>query len=636
MSTFFCDLFLVEDSSEINGIHELYKVENGKAVIDYNNLLSRSEIKFLIICDKLYLELFGVHVPRPVACMFKQYNNLDQEDLINTLLTYVIKTSFYRYIINENLIKNYQVKLRQELNINSLPYCKDALSQWIVRGSATGTHNESLFKSFIKMSDMTFNVANSSGQNKMSSFIYTCPKVIEDNLLLCRREYDNRTTMNLYDIAMQRYLYNLPCVLFAQDLDNITKETYLNMIGSLENSKIVLLQSTPFEPLCDHITFNYSNIEDLQTIPYKLLNKLYIVGKFEKVMLQHFMLCPRPVWFTDYYQSGTSLTQIVSNDSPCCEIIENNDALSLPGIDIFPTISAALLKVFLKPTSNTCKMVYRHIAMMFKKELRNIQERLKLLTDMNLEKGKNGGYMMKNKIGKFKQNCLLLIDNRENGLSLLAVIISLLYLDPTLWDVVIVTSTKSCSYYQNNLPFARVIVIPQLDYVHFDVEVYNTVCKSSNLWESLQGYNKCLTIQDDGFLVKAGIEQSIIFNYDYVGAPWITCKSNEEVRHLTNMVGNGGFSLRSVNACRTITSEEGLKNLLFNNNVQPIQEDVYFSHMMTKQGYQVAPVSVAKTFSIEQVYVKDSFGFHKFWMYHDEQYVKEWLENNLSLGHSKK
>ena len=57
-----------------------------------------------------------------------------------------------------------------------------------------------------------------------------------------------------------------------------------------------------------------------------------------------------------------------------------------------------------------------------------------------------------------------------------------------------------------------------------------------------------LTIQDDGFPLRPGLEE-FVGKWDYVGAPWVRHATYYDVYPAKYMVGNGGFSLRSKRLC---------------------------------------------------------------------------------------
>ena len=57
-----------------------------------------------------------------------------------------------------------------------------------------------------------------------------------------------------------------------------------------------------------------------------------------------------------------------------------------------------------------------------------------------------------------------------------------------------------------------------------------------------------LTIQDDGFPLRPGLEE-FVGRWDYVGAPWVRHNTYFDVYPRKYCVGNGGFSLRSKRLC---------------------------------------------------------------------------------------
>ena len=60
--------------------------------------------------------------------------------------------------------------------------------------------------------------------------------------------------------------------------------------------------------------------------------------------------------------------------------------------------------------------------------------------------------------------------------------------------------------------------------------------------------NYVLTIQDDGFPMRPGLEE-FIGKWDYVGAPWVHHNTYYDIYPYKYCVGNGGFSLRSKRIC---------------------------------------------------------------------------------------
>lgn len=241
-------------------------------------------------------------------------------------------------------------------------------------------------------------------------------------------------------------------------------------------------------------------------------------------------------------------------------------------------------------------------------------------------------------------NCVVIIDNRENILSVLSVLFALINLNES-WACKIYTSKKAIDYYskifsinQNTETFvfvdlADVIHEPILDTPKFHIDIYNKLLMSYSFWSSLDKYEKCLLIQDDGVLLKNGIEK--FFHFDYIGAPWVDTEANSYIKNNINknLVGNGGFSLRTISIMKDIvTNQNADKNLLFFHNLNNIPEDVYFSkhiynmHLQDKTKINIPTLVEASFFSSEEIINKQSIGCHKVWSYHDPKIVKEFLD----------
>lgn len=97
-------------------------------------------------------------------------------------------------------------------------------------------------------------------------------------------------------------------------------------------------------------------------------------------------------------------------------------------------------------------------------------------------------------------------------------------------------------------------------------------------WKQFTSYKRVLIIQDDGVIVRPGIEKQL--HYDYVGPPWIHSEVNKEIILMNKglLVGNGGLSIRNPRVMYDIChkfAKEGQR--LFNNQLQPIPEDVFLS-----------------------------------------------------------
>jgi len=215
---------------------------------------------------------------------------------------------------------------------------------------------------------------------------------------------------------------------------------------------------------------------------------------------------------------------------------------------------------------------------------------------------------------------LLLVDNRANIFSVMSIIITLSNLKESAWAIHIVTRDTHSDWYKSHLPFAHVSTDTRLEETPFNIETYNLIMKDAEFWKQFTEYKRILVVQDDGMIVRKGLEAKFI-KYDYVGAPWIHNRSNEELIMMNrgHLVGNGGLSLRNPKVMADICTQfQKIGNQLFNDQLQPIPEDVFFSHCIAVKMVGKAEIPTnndATEFAIEQVYNSKALGFHKFWCY---------------------
>lgn len=222
---------------------------------------------------------------------------------------------------------------------------------------------------------------------------------------------------------------------------------------------------------------------------------------------------------------------------------------------------------------------------------------------------------------RLTKSCVVLIDNRMNALSIMSMVITLGALSDSQcqWDPIIITQSKNTREYEGIFDKfqigVEVMKHPLLELAKFDIESYNELLKSGDFWKTISRYNKCLLIQDDGMVLFPGIDR--FSEYDYVGAPWMSCTQNEELERICpSMVGNGGLSLRNVGVMQGVCYKyHNESRLLFNKNLQPIPEDVYFAKYTFLEKNKVPSVKEASYFACEQVYNSECIGVHKLWAY---------------------
>ena len=131
-----------------------------------------------------------------------------------------------------------------------------------------------------------------------------------------------------------------------------------------------------------------------------------------------------------------------------------------------------------------------------------------------------------------------------------------------------------------------------------------------------------MTIQPDSCVISSERWADRFFDYDYIGAPWpieivkATDMAHNKISNIPNLVGNGGFSLRSKKYV-----DISLAMPVFHKN-EDLNLCIFNYDEMTKNGIKFAPVDLASQFSVEhpiygqKIYDRrflltyNSFGFH--------------------------
>ncbi len=171
---------------------------------------------------------------------------------------------------------------------------------------------------------------------------------------------------------------------------------------------------------------------------------------------------------------------------------------------------------------------------------------------------------------------------------------------------------------------SNVRVIP-LDVSGLSLREYSALLTSETFWNAIP-WDKVLIFQTDSLILK-GDQRTIhrFVKYDYVGAPW---------RHLfvgprskgRNMVGNGGFSLRSKWA-----AVEAIRRAPKRMARHP--EDLFFARffLQNTRRYQLPPPEIARLFSMEHIFEPHTFGMHKCWKYISQAQWKQLTKSNREL-----
>jgi len=139
-------------------------------------------------------------------------------------------------------------------------------------------------------------------------------------------------------------------------------------------------------------------------------------------------------------------------------------------------------------------------------------------------------------------------------------------------------------------------------------------------WKDYFDYERVLIFQRDTGLLKKGIEE--FFEYDYVGAPCYNFVRDQTIQ-------NGGLSLRNPRVmeyiCRMYGWKTDLQDLMVVGQYSTARffaEDIFFCLRMIKHGAgNLAPIEVAKKFSVESKFELGSLGYHRMDVYLNEDEV---------------
>jgi hypothetical protein len=224
------------------------------------------------------------------------------------------------------------------------------------------------------------------------------------------------------------------------------------------------------------------------------------------------------------------------------------------------------------------------------------------------------------------KNTLLVVDNRKDIATVYSALVSMTNLQAK-WNLVVFCTIENEEFMRSSLPMAMIKVIDNYPSKSFFIEEYNRLMKTDAFWRAVPG-EKCLLVQNDGTLVRPGIENHESFQYDLAGAPW---RSHPYLHEATggNLVGNGGMTIRSPKVCEDVCVKFKHERLHVYDTCTIISEaeDVFFARRIPRE--RVCPYSFAKEFSMEQVANMNALGYHRFWVYHPVPLTVEFFETAL-------
>jgi len=152
------------------------------------------------------------------------------------------------------------------------------------------------------------------------------------------------------------------------------------------------------------------------------------------------------------------------------------------------------------------------------------------------------------------------------------------------------------------------LVLDELETDDMPLVDYSRYMKQPQLWRRMRelGAETVLTFQTDTLLLRPErVERFADEGWAYVGAPWADV-SWHTIGKVLHRVGNGGFSLRNVEAMIAASEMESRRPLY--NKVLP--EDIALSRNCLQLGLPVPPPDVAAEFAVESIYHPDPAGMH--------------------------
>ena len=180
-------------------------------------------------------------------------------------------------------------------------------------------------------------------------------------------------------------------------------------------------------------------------------------------------------------------------------------------------------------------------------------------------------------------------------------------------------------------------IIIRFDSQYFNsIEAYNKLMLSTIFYKTFFNFDYILIYQLDAFVFYDALEYFCSLNYDYIGAPWPMMWTYPiDTRWIH--VGNGGFSLRKVEACYNILIKynDMVKKYLNTKH----NEDTFFSHCSIDNNFNIAPINIAYQFSMEfnprRSIMKNKgklpFGCHGWYTYDPKFYAQLLLNYNIDI-----
>lgn len=208
------------------------------------------------------------------------------------------------------------------------------------------------------------------------------------------------------------------------------------------------------------------------------------------------------------------------------------------------------------------------------------------------------------------ENIAVLVEFRSID-RLVSVVMNILHHLPSSWPIQIFHGKSNFQFLKNSSALNPLISSGRIFLTEFEREINDNFIENTNklltnisFWKQVQG-NRVLFFQIDSIMCSNSPHRITDYlHYDYIGAPW----DIESCCGLRNVpVGNGGFSLR--NRTKII---QLLQIIQWNEEKNSLPEDVWYAMNLRRYlNASIAPVEIAKTFSVESIYYPRPMAVHK-------------------------
>jgi hypothetical protein len=624
-------------------------IDNGNLNID--TLLRHHITKLSILYNVVFNHLYGIWATKKDFMTFcvdvlnikSNYNTFNVQfdvNLLNAILAHEPFTiARFGAVHNLNSLRDTFVYAISKINEPSPnTYICDILQQkWKHRYNVVDVDVDKMTMSSILKTFIKYQLTNIVSDTTHNDIWKTITSFEPDVQLLTTTDI---TYMNKYEVVQyhlyrdNRFLFQLATyVVIVKDhnTDDVSNEMLCTLNKSVTQhlKKHCLILSIDCDK-CNNVRFAYTIQKELFFLLPRISTRSYIISNDKHVSpkllcsipTECLLITKDPSLITQEQKSRFALilTHSIDHVSP------HNSIYYLPCLDnvhvsykgLYEQIQLYVLKEynnlkspFITQSSAHCGILFSNfISLYLSKNIVNMFNVLRSYSNQ-----------LNNTVS------IVSIDNRYNVMTLFSVIVSLFNIvkhkQTKSYHGIIYTSRQFIDKYNDLIDsiglsnLISVKVINEFDDVElFHMELYNSTLKNVEFWNTMD-CDKCIVVQDDGFLMN-GQHIDKYLEYDYVGAPWTDTKDNQYIKKNINsqLVGNGGFSIRSVEKMKHICQRFVLdKFKLFYLNINEIPEDVYFVKHLVQINANIAPFDVARQFAIEQVLSVNPVGFHKFWMY---------------------